>query len=113
MQRGLVTAMRSVKKMGFLIGLHTAGAFPDMLAQALELADWVGMDIKAPFEEYKRITGVHESGTAARKSAELLALASGVRHQFRTTLDPWLLREERLERLQAMVSGPVGRASGY
>jgi pyruvate formate lyase activating enzyme len=108
-QAGLAGAMRAAKQMGFLIGLHTSGAFPNALEQVLPFTDWVGMDIKAPFEEYERITGVPDSGTVALKSAELL-LASGVRHQFRTTLDPWLLRKDRLERLQTMVAGQWGEA---
>lgn len=103
MQAGLVAAISTLKGMGFLIGLHTAGAFPKVLELALPLTDWVGMDIKAPFEEYELITGIPASGEAARMSAALVR-QSGVRHQFRTTLDPFLKNERRIESMQQMVA---------
>ncbi len=103
MQASLVSAISTVKGMGFLIGLHTAGAFPEVLEQVLPLADWVGMDIKVPFGEYDVITGIPGSGDTARMSAELVR-QSGVLHQFRTTLDPFLQKEGRIESLQQMVA---------
>jgi pyruvate formate lyase activating enzyme len=103
MQPGLLEAISAVKGLGFLVGLHTAGAFPEIVEQALPLTDWVGMDIKAPFEEYEEITGVSGSGEAARMSAELVR-RSGALHQFRTTLDPFLQKERRIESMQQMVA---------
>lgn len=103
MQPGLAPAVSTVKRMGFLIGLHTAGAFPEVLEQVLPLTDWVGMDIKAPFQEYAMITGIPGSGDAARMSAELVR-HSGVRHQFRTTRDPFLQQEGRFESMQQMAA---------
>lgn len=61
------------------------------------------MDIKAPFEEYDVITGIPGSGDTARMSAELVR-QSGVLHQFRTSLDPFLQKEQRIESLQQMVA---------
>ena len=84
--------MREVKAFGFLIGLHTGGMVPERLAQALPFCDWVGLDIKAPFNLYEKVTGVQGSGDAARRSAGLL-LESGVACEFRTTFHPDLLSE--------------------
>jgi len=103
MQPGLHGAIQTVKGLGYKVGLHTAGAFPRVIEQALPLTDWVGMDIKAPFGEYERITGIPGSGEAARTSSELVR-QSGVRHQFRTTLDPFLQKERRIESMQQMVA---------
>jgi pyruvate formate lyase activating enzyme len=103
MQTGLVAAISTVKELGFLVGLHTAGAFPEIVEQALPLTDWVGMDIKAPFEEYEEITGAPGSGILASTSADLVR-SSSVRHQFRTTLDPWLTQGGRIEELCRMVA---------
>jgi pyruvate formate lyase activating enzyme len=97
-QHALPGAMRAARALGFRIGLHTAGMAPRRLAEVLPLADWVGMDIKAPFDEYPSITGVRGSGNAARESARLLA-ASGVAHEFRTTVHSALLPEAALARL--------------
>lgn len=102
MQAGLPDAIRAVREMGFKVGLHTAGPYPERLRECLPHLDWVGMDLKAPFEEYERITGVPDSGEAARQSAELLR-QSGVPHQFRTTLDPFLKRNGRIDSMQQLV----------
>lgn len=103
MQARLAEAMLAVRNLEFKVGLHTAGPWPDRLADCLPHLDWVGMDLKAPFGEYETITGVPGSGEAARASAELLR-RSAVPHHFRTTLDPWLLKEGRIESMQRMVA---------
>jgi len=90
-QACLPAAMRDVKGLGFKIGLHTAGIFPDLLAGVLPLVDWVGLDVKAPFDErYDRITQRKCSFEAPAESLRLL-LASGVNYELRTTVHPGLL----------------------
>jgi pyruvate formate lyase activating enzyme len=86
-QTDLAGAMRTVRSMGFDVGLHTGGAYPDRLAGVLPLVDWVGFDVKTAFADYARITMVEGSGRHAQASARLL-LASGVAHEFRTTVHP-------------------------
>lgn len=92
LQPGLRQAVREARSMGFLVGFHTSGAFPERLEELLPHLDWVGMDIKAPFEDYEMITGIPGSGREARTSAEIL-LESGLPHEFRTTLHPLLTDE--------------------
>jgi pyruvate formate lyase activating enzyme len=82
-QRGLAAAMRAVKAMGYLVGLHTAGIVPRRLAEVLPLLDWVGMDVKAPCEAHERVTGKRGSASRARASRELIR-ASGVACEFHT-----------------------------
>jgi pyruvate formate lyase activating enzyme len=82
-QPGLAPAMRAVKSLGFLVGLHTAGIVPRRLAQVLPLADWVAMDAKARFADHERVTQVPGSGRRARLSADLIR-ASGVDCQLHT-----------------------------
>ena len=90
-QACLPGAMRAVKDLGFKVGLHTAGIFPDLLADVLPLVDWVGLDVKAPFDErYDRITQRKHSFEAPAESLRLL-LASGVNYELRTTVHPDLL----------------------
>ncbi len=92
-QLGLKSAMGIVRRMGFAIGLHTAGIFPDRLEQVLREADWVGMDVKAPLDfRYDRVTGIAGSAERVRRSLDLLA-QSGVAAQIRTTVDPDLLSD--------------------
>lgn len=104
MQASLSDAIAAVHRMGFLTGLHTGGAYPERLAACLPHLDWVGMDLKAPFDLYDQITRVSGSGAAAEQSA-LILRQSGVPHQFRTTLDPFLQTDGRITRLQQMVEG--------
>jgi pyruvate formate lyase activating enzyme len=92
LQVGLADAMREVRALGFKIGLHTGGAYPQRLADVLPLVDWVGLDAKAPFADYARVTGVPGSGGRARTSLEHV-LASGVDHEIRTTVHPALLSD--------------------
>ena len=90
LQRGLAAAMRETRALGFRVGLHTAGPYPDRLSEVLPLLDWVGFDVKAPFDDYPRLTGVPGSGARARESL-LRLLASGVAYEVRTTVSPDLL----------------------
>jgi pyruvate formate lyase activating enzyme len=85
LQPSLGEAMREVKSLGYLVGLHTAGIVPRRLQHVLPLVDWVSMDIKAPFDEHERVTKVAGSGERARHSMELL-LASGVPCEFHTVV---------------------------
>jgi pyruvate formate lyase activating enzyme len=83
LQASLRQAMEEAKRMGYLIGLHTAGIVPRRLAQVLPLVDWVGMDVKAQFEGHERVTGTRGSARRARLSADLIR-ASGVACEFHT-----------------------------
>lgn len=98
LQAGLPDAMREVRALGFKIGLHTGGAYPRRLAEVLPLVDWVGLDAKAPFSDYARITGIVGSGTPALSSLDAV-LASGVDHEIRTTVHPALLSEAEVVKL--------------
>jgi len=51
------------------------------------------MDVKAPFGDYARTTGVPGSGERARESL-LHLLDSGVAHEVRTTVHPDLMNQE-------------------
>ena len=98
MQHALSDAMRAVRALGFKVGLHTAGIYPQRLPAILALVDWVGLDLKAPFDRYETVTRVAGSSARARKSAEHV-LASGVDHEFRTTVDRSLLEQQDIARL--------------
>ncbi|WP_255988128.1 anaerobic ribonucleoside-triphosphate reductase activating protein [Chitinolyticbacter albus] len=90
--------LAQVRALGFKTALHTGGAYPVRFAQCLPLLDWVGFDIKHDFADYAGITGVLNSGEAARRSLDLL-LASGVAFECRTTWHPILQDNAALLRL--------------
>ena len=97
LQRGLTAALNDVRRLGFATGLHTAGIYPQRLAAALPLLDWVGLDIKGPFADYPRITG-GGSGEAARQALALLR-ETGTAHEIRCTVDTSLLDADDMERM--------------
>ena len=97
-QRALPAAIGAVREMGFDIGLHTAGVYPERLQALLPLLDWVGLDIKALPEDYPGLTGMPGSGELAWHSAQLL-VESGLPHELRTTWHPALMSPRERERL--------------
>jgi len=104
LQAALPDAMRAVRALGFRIGLHSAGPYPERLAAVLPLIDWIGFDVKAAFDDYERITGVAASGIKARASLRHV-LASGVACDIRTTVHDALLDRAALARLAANLDG--------
>lgn len=92
---GLVPAIEAVRALGYQVGLHTGGTHPQRLETVLPLLDWVGLDIKAGFDDYMHITRVAQSGASAQRSLEVL-LSSGIDYECRTTAHPDLLPPEAL-----------------
>lgn len=97
-QGGLSDAVDAVRAFGFAVGLHTGGPWPDRLSGVLPRLDWVGFDVKAPFDAYDRITGVPGSGEKAHESL-LRLIDSGVPFEIRVTVHPALLDAAALDRL--------------
>lgn len=90
----LADAIGEVKDMGFKIGLHSGGIYQNRFSEILPMLDWVGFDIKAPFDHrYDRVTGVADSATAALAGAQAV-ISSNVDYEFRTTIHPALLDED-------------------
>ncbi len=96
-------AVREVRTMGFKVGLHTGGQYPDRLSETLPSLDWVGFDVKAPWDEYAAITGVAHSGDIARESLRRL-VRTGVDFEVRTTVHPDLLDSAALIRMAEELS---------
>lgn len=98
LQSALPAAMGQIGSMGFKIGLHTAGPYPNRLRPLLPHLDWVGLDIKALPDDYPQITGVPGSGQRSWESLRLL-LDKDIALEVRTTLMPGWSREEDVQPL--------------
>lgn len=98
LQAGLPEAIEQVRALGFKIGLHTAGSYPERMAKLLPLVDWVGLDIKALPGGYPLITGTPGSGDRAWRTLHHL-IDSGVDHEVRITVHEGLLPPEHLTEL--------------
>ena len=78
---------KAVKGLGFKLAIHTSGVYPERLREMLPFIDWVGLDIKAPWEKYEELTGRPNMAEQVQKSLRIL-LESKVDFEARTTCDP-------------------------
>lgn len=90
----LPDAINQMRELGFRIGLHTGGPFPNRMERLLPLLDWVGFDFKAPWDEYFSITG-KDHGRNAEESLDIL-LEYGTKLEIRTTWHGSLLSNQQL-----------------
>jgi pyruvate formate lyase activating enzyme len=93
LQSELVQVIEFVKKLGFLVGIHTSGVVPDMFERIVSLVDWVGFDVKTVFRKYEVITKVLNSGLLAKTSLEIL-LNSEIDYEIRTTYDSRFISQD-------------------
>ena len=98
MDPALPSAVRLVKDEGYLVGLHTSGAYPRHLKECIGLVDWVGLDVKGnpdnpqAFDAISGISGAHK---AFMESFEIIRQA-GTKFEARTTAHPDFLSENDL-----------------
>lgn len=96
----LLEFARELKKLGLLIKLDTNGTRPEALAALLEegLADYVALDLKAPFSRYAEFTGIPDAAALIPKVRESLALLRkhAPDYECRTTVAPGLGAEDLL-----------------
>lgn len=89
MHKELPDFIRRVKALGYAVKLDTNGSYPDRLKALLDegLLDYVAMDVKSSEAGYARAVGLLDSGFLSRvKESIAILAASGVTHEFRTTL---------------------------
>lgn len=95
-QEAVVRAAEDVAELGFGVGVHTSGMFPDRLERMMHVVDWVGLDVKARPEDYKKAVGVR--GDKVWHTLDLV-LESGVNYEVRTTVYPESLIDYHFEDL--------------
>jgi pyruvate formate lyase activating enzyme len=98
LQGGLADAMREAKTMGFRIGLHSAGMYPQRLARVLAAHR---LDRPRPEGTARRLSPHHRHpgiGEAVFESLRLI-LEAGVDHELRCTWHPDLLSGAELSDL--------------
>jgi pyruvate formate lyase activating enzyme len=104
LQAGVSDAVQEARDLGFQVGLHSAGMYPERLASLLPSLDWIGLDIKAPRQEYDAVTGVPGSGAKARASLAHV-LRSGIAYECRTTWHAGLFALDGLRALAQELAG--------
>lgn len=90
MQSDIVDLAKQVKELGFKVGIHTSGVYTDKLREIAPYLDWVGMDIKAPWNKYDTLSGRPNMADKVKESLKFL-LDQGIKFETRTTCDPTYL----------------------
>ncbi len=97
-QPAVVAAAACVRGMGFQVGVHTGGAYPDRLSLLLQYSDWVALDLKTTDTQYETLTGSLQAAQQVWRSLDTV-LRHGVAYEVRTTVDWALLSREQLQQL--------------
>ena len=87
--------IRRVRDLGFKIGLHTNGFYPETLRRAADLIDWIGLDFKATREKYPDLTGQHIAYDNMMKSLDIWR-ETGKDFEVRITCDPRFITKSDL-----------------
>ncbi len=100
---GLPLWMEEVRSLGFKIKLDTNGTNPAMLKELLQKGylDYVAMDFKGKEERFGLITGREFYGRFL-ESLEIL-LSSSIPFEIRTTVHSYLLQEEDIVEMAALL----------
>lgn len=106
LQDDLKQAIESVRELGFSVALHTSGVYPDKLEQILPMIDWIGLDIKAPFDKYAAASGTAENFEMGKRAEQALdmILAYGTALEVRTTTDPRVVTKEDILKMAKVLS---------
>ena len=101
LQPDLLSFLKKIKAMSFMIKLDTNGTRPEVVRNALDenLLDFIAMDIKAPLNFYSEISGVDVDTGSITKSIDLI-LTSGIDYRFRTTWVPRLHSQKMIRELK-------------
>ena len=104
----LIELFTYIKSIGLKTKLDTSGIYPEKIEKLLELEllDFVSLDVKAPFEKYRKVTGTN-IGSQVKKSMKLLNNDSNVRLEIRTTYVPTLHTKKDIHNLVNDVEGDI------
>lgn len=99
----LLPYMRRVKDLGFDIGLHTNGFYPEQLRKAADIVDWIGLDFKATRAKYRELVGNDIAYDRMIESLDLW-LSTGRELEVRTTCDPRFVTKDDLLEIAALLA---------
>ncbi len=97
-----------IKALGFDVKLDSNGSKPEVLASIIEDKDldYIAMDVKSPFKNYKDVSGYPEDGIEKniKKSIKLI-MNSGIDYEFRTTVMKPYLEPKDFEEIGKSIKG--------
>ncbi|MCQ2568535.1 MAG: radical SAM protein, partial [Alphaproteobacteria bacterium] len=95
--------MKRVRDLGFSIGLHTNGFYPELLKKVSDVVDWIGLDFKATKQQYQALTGVDVAYDRMIESLKYW-VSTGRGLEVRTTCDPRFVSKEDLLEIAKIAS---------
>lgn len=96
--------MWQVRSLGFGVGLHAAGIYPERLAGVLPLVDWIGFDVKAPFSDYERVIGAKGATADKQRSVHFPGFSPAKSREVRCTADESLLSPDDARRMAGLLA---------
>ncbi len=89
-----------IKGLWYLVKLDTNWRDPDLIKRLIEnkLVDYIAMDIKYVFSEYRKMTWVDEDGLIYQKSKQII-MDSKIDYEFRTTISDPYFNEDVISRI--------------
>lgn len=90
--------IKKVRVLGFSIGLHTNGFYPDLLKKAEPWIDWIGLDYKATAARYESLVGNSIAYEQMSKSLDFW-ISTGKDFEVRITCDPRFITKDDLMKI--------------
>jgi pyruvate formate lyase activating enzyme len=105
-QKDIVDFIEKIKKQKLLVKVDTNGAFPEKLGELLEkqLLDYVAMDVKAPKEKYRQLSGLPLEMSKIETSIYLIK-HNAPAYEFKTTYIPEFLKKEDIIEIAQWLKG--------
>lgn len=106
MSPGIVKLIRKIKDKGFPVKLDTNGSIPTILKNIINegLVDYIAMDVKAPKERYKEVSGSEINVSLIEQSINILK-ESSIDYEFRTTLVKGMLDKQDIIAIGDWIAG--------
>ena len=106
LDKGLVTLIKKIKKLGYCVKLDTNGSNPEVIKELLEerLVDYIAMDIKASLDSYDEVTSVKVNKQNIKRSIEIIK-NSQIEYEFRTTAIPDIINENEIKKILELIKG--------
>jgi pyruvate formate lyase activating enzyme len=106
LQKDLDIFCKKIKNLNLKIKIDTNGYFPDKLKELIDkkLIDYIAVDIKAPKEKYKKLTGIKIDIKKIQKTINILQ-KSRVDYEFKTTFVPKFLTKKDIVEIAKWLKG--------
>ncbi len=107
LQNDLYEFISKIKKLGYLVKLDSNGTHPQALERLFnaKLVDYIAMDIKAPPQKYRRLTGVENVNLDNIETSIKIIKNKALDYEFRTTVVPGLLTKDDIVAIAKWLKG--------